>query len=445
MLYHRSSLPLLITSYAITLLCSMIILITTQATDHFEIDSPGYHRVALHFAQTGIPGDPEEPETMPEHPIGYHLFLGVLYSIFGSSYYVPVLAQIALLLLMLTLLYTTLNKLAIPPFFGMVFFLINIGALTYAQYIHADILLMTVLMFFMFTMLTALTQHTMQSYLLAGLFLGLSVLIRPAGLFFGMALPIMGIISERSKKSLQKWLIFAFFYSVPILSYMSFNFFTYNQFRLTSLMQENLYNYFFPRHVLPYLPHEEQEQLIRTLDFTKDYSKKSHLYQKCAIQHPFLCVFGWCSSVIRTFFGLYSTQLKVLYNSSIKGGACSYYLMHGSALHKAWRYITYGAHNNFLIALTAFEAAFLPCYYFFILLGCWYLLRKKKYVVLIFLITYCANFAGVTGHGAHARYRLMLEPALIILASYGIVLLKHIICHYQELTVKSSIEHDIKL
>lgn len=210
---------------------------------------------------------------------------------------------------------------------------------------------------------------------------------------------------------------------------MYFNYHNYNQFWLGPAAHENFYRYFLPRLIAANenktLADAQQEVDAFVDQSQNNFAKRYNpiLYDKFYIvlqNRPLLIAKIWLFNNVKTLFGLYTTQLKVLFNSNIKGGSCSYFYTTGNFLKRALNYATCGSNNIFLSFICIAEIFYLMLQYIFILFACFDLIIQKKYLILFFLLSFVSYIDFLTGHDGFGRYRMMFEPALLILIAGGI-------------------------
>ena len=145
-----------------------------------------------------------------------------------------------------------------------------------------------------------------------------------------------------------------------------------------------------------------------------------NLLIKTCLSSPVIAISVWIRNVIKTYFGLYTTELKVLYNLDLRGGICSYFKMSGTIFEKISSYVTFGTNSKIIKTIGFWEIFYLLFQYILILLACYNLFLNKQFNVLFLLLSFIIYFALITGHDGFGRYRMIFEPVLIILNSVGI-------------------------
>ena len=148
-----------------------------------------------------------------------------------------------------------------------------------------------------------------------------------------------------------------------------------------------------------------------------------HFLKKMIQSKPYSAAYVWLFNVTKTVAGLYTTNLKVLIEDNIKGGDVSFFKMPGTFIKKIWLYITTGAHRPWVIAIGIAEALWSIIRYIACILAAVWLYKQKKWSILALSFVYVSYFFGITGHDGCARFRMMNEGILLILAAGGIATL----------------------
>lgn len=226
---------------------------------------------------------------------------------------------------------------------------------------------------------------------------------------------------------------------------MAYNKKVFGVFCVTNLVNENIFIYFLPRRILPQLDTPMREIFTEKINACKDYEEKLELSKEIfftiAKEHPFIICSAWANAMLRTFLGLYSTQLKSMFNPSIQGGSCSFFNMQGAFLERIEKYITFGSKSPYLTLICLIEAWWLIMQYFLVILGFFALLCKKQYSLCFLFGSYISYFSFITGHDGCGRYRLMFEPILILLAAIGIAYLYGLLRQQKSTTTK--LDHQV--
>ncbi|MBY0353672.1 glycosyltransferase family 39 protein [Candidatus Babeliales bacterium] len=396
---------------------------------HQDIDSKAYVHHAQLFAQENIL---VKNNHTPYYTLGYPLIMGFIYKIFGQSTLPLIALQILLSLLSGFLLFVVAGRFFNPTIalISAALFACNIGYLTFSQFILTEICLSFFLLLF-FERFTLFLQTAHQRPLIhSGLALGFSMLIKPAAaLYFVIPLSFIAFVLFKKRAKTQVTIhcmsLFIVCFCAPIMLHMIHNKYAFGNFRLTELNEINLYFWFYPN--------VRAQQNGTTADYERvmlqKHAQKDGGMQE--IKNQFfedakdnfkLFVYVWLANVAKTFCGLYTTNLKVLLNEKVRGGDISFFKMKGSWWHKIKSYIVAGANSWWLRAIACYEALWQPLRYLLCLVALMFIFGQKRYVLFYFFSSYLAYFSLITGHDGCARFRMMFEFLLIMLAAAGLMI-----------------------
>jgi len=400
-----------------------------NARAHFDIDSPGYDRVAKHFSKTGCLREPDNIKNAPIQTVGYHFFLGIVYSVFGNSYAMVVWLQVLIMLLSWLLLVVCTRQLFQTAVANVVAFLsaINLGFLVYPQFLLAETITLLFLMGFFQRFIAFYQTQRVVALVQAGLLLGVSVLIKPVALIYPCFLvPIVLCFMPSAHKLRHTLLLIACIYA-PVLMYMTRNYVVYERFALAPMTSLNMYQCFLSK-VIAEVEGEPVEK-VRTvrLKFRGTHSfdeagwrEGKKLFFTYLHQYPMTFVRVWLRNVVKTLFGLYSTQLKVLLEPNLKGGECSFFKMTGTFLQRLHNYIVCGTDSRTLQTIGMLEAVWTFIRWLLVLGGFFVLFHQQQYIVATLCGSYLFVCAFVTGIDGCCRYRVMFEPILILLTALSL-------------------------
>ncbi|MBU1007694.1 glycosyltransferase family 39 protein [Candidatus Dependentiae bacterium] len=414
---------------------------------HRDLDSGGYEEKALLFYKTGSLA-PVHTKTPPlvQQPLGYPLFMGIIYKTFGTQDIFLIWAQILLTLLSALILFFATRHLFgnTTALIAHAFFCLNIGYITFAQFILAEALLAFFLMLFFERFSYFIKTKKKYSLGLAGLALGSSSLIKPAALYYFLPLLLILIpfvFTLKRFSAIKKAFFLALFTScffVPVKSYQLYNYLTYGIANFGALGNYNLYVWFWSKVATDQQTPEttshrnkifSQEKQSRTSMITgnplqsESWDRLGQAFWKSARENPSLFIKTWIREMIKTYAGLYSTNLKVLVENKTKGGDVSFFYNKGSFPNKIYHYITQGTDSTIIKATSFLETIWNILRYILVLFALLWLLIKEKWFLLSFFTSYIFYFSLVTGFDGCARYRTMFEFLLITLASLGISVL----------------------
>jgi len=120
--------------------------------------------------------------------------------------------------------------------------------------------------------------------------------------------------------------------------------------------------------------------------------------------------------------GLFVTNLKVLVEPNIRGGDISFFKIKGSCWERIANYITTGTQQKWIWFIGIFEAIWLFARYVLCFFTLYSMALQRKLSLLCFFCSYLFYFSMITGHDGCARFRMMFEFLLIILAALGVVI-----------------------
>ena len=400
---------------------------------HFDRDSVGYDRIARTFVATGHLADPGVRGGIPIQPIGYPLLIGLLYTFFGPDVRSVIVLQLVLSLLCIGLIFVIAGRLFAQPIAKVALFLsaINLGFLVYAQLLLAETLMLTFLLLFFERLTACMRDQKIMQLAQAGLVLGLSVLVKPmALLFIFLLLPFVWVCVYRiahvwRKLSAVGVLLVSFY--LPLIGYMGYNYSEYGYFRYAPMTSLNIYQCYLSKVIaaVDELPVEEvrTQKLIFTGVHGFDESGWQVGRQLLPVylkKQPLVFVHIWVVNIIKTLFGLYATQLKLLLNPDLVGGSHSFFKISGTVCERCVAYIVGGSPTSFVAGIALGEFIWNWIRWLLVIGACWLLVWRRKWCLLYLLGSYTFQCALVTGIDGCCRYRMTFEPILIMLSAIGI-------------------------
>lgn len=411
--------------------------------DYIRGDSPFYIQVAQDFiGKETLPIDVPVYIRVP----GYSLFLSGCFWMFGDDIVNSLLLQIFLasfipiliFFLSLTLFPTNILLAKISAFL----MAINFGTILYSGFVMSEILFMLFFLMFLilffsnFELFFCKEKFRVVSYkkiFFAGVFLGISSLIRPVGFFIIMAAVFLIFFSSLflSQKIKLTILLFLGWFFIVF-------FWLLKNFLLTG---EIFFNSMPGSHFVYYLGSDicskakgcdfvtarenlKEEWRFEILKKEMKVGRKLNEIQKCKIaenivfkyckKYPVQAVQMYFLNIFKTIFGFHSSVLICKYSSSFPS-----YDTHTSIWLKLKSYLAPKVKNKFFIFLIYYELIFLIMMYLGFLGCCFYLFNNKmllceflKTLPLIFVFIFLTIGSGV------ARLRFPVEPFLIIFAAY---------------------------
>ena len=388
---------------------------TNTTKSHCDIDSSAYLERGDIFYETNRFVTDQNPD-QPYYALGYPLIIGLLYkAVGGPSTLAIVLLQLLLALLSCLLIMAVTNRLfgETAAVIAALLFAVNIGYLTFSQFVLTEL----VLSFFYLLFFERLTAHR---YAQAALALGCSVLIKPAALY--LAIPIVTwLLITTAGPWLRRVTVAAVFigcFVAPVLGYLTYNYHAFNRFSFGPLDRINLYYWFLPNVLAAKngtTSDTERLQLQAMATEPNDFSAVSAVFCQTVREQPLLCVKVWMTNVVKTVLGLYTTNLKVLVEPGVHGGDISFFKE-----KSLWGYIKAGATKSWVIAIGVFEAVYSLLRYLLCLAAFFVFYRRRQYALLFLCLGVLGYFFMITGHDGCARFRMMIEWLLIVLAAGGL-------------------------
>lgn len=395
---------------------------------HCDIDSKAYLERAELFYATNSLAKPGETEA-PYFALGYSFIMGIMFKLFGCSKDIIVWMQVLLALITGLLIYVIATRLFNRMVGGIagLFFACNLGFLVFSQFILTEI----VLVFFLtlcFERLTAFVSNQKISSLLgAGAALGTSLLIKPAAIYFPILLiPMLCFVPGSWQKKITGVIVFSMGFLGLMGTYALHNKHVFGSYNRGNLDQINIYFWFFP-HVLAQKHGTnsdiEREKLIAVNEKDPLFKPVKTMFWHELKQNPHLFIFAWLKNVFKTCVGLYTTNLKVLVDPSVHGGDISFFRLHGSSLQKIHRYIVAGTSLGWVHVVGYAEAVWSIIRYLLCALGLYGIIITRRYAILYLFLSHLFYYSMITGHDGCARFRMLFEFILIILAAYGLWLM----------------------
>lgn len=198
---------------------------------------------------------------------------------------------------------------------------------------------------------------------------------------------------------------------------------TFGRWYVCALDHENMLYWFFP-NVLAHKNGTDQNferEQLRMLPLSDVYKK--FIQEACSAPHLFIGV--WLKNVSKTWLGLFTTNLKVLIEPGVGGGDISYFKTKGSVLRRVHAYIAGGATQNWVVVVGYLEMIWSFIRLFLCLIGMLWLVKNHRWSLLWLFVVYLTYFSLITGHDGCARFRMLFEFVLIVLATLGMCPLMH--------------------
>lgn len=397
----------------------LLYLNTSPIKSHCDIDSSAYLENGLLFFKNS---SFSARQTLPYYGLGYPLLIGFIYKLFGQSILAIIIVQVILALMSGLLIFSIAQKLfnTQVALISFIFFSINLGFLTFTQFILTEIFLTFWLILFFERFITFIKTRNISSVALAGFALGFSIIIKPAAIYYPLLLAflLIFIITGPLKTKLKHILLFITCFCAPILGYKTHNYIVFNEFKTGALQEINMCYWLFPNILAEHNKTNSDIERQKLQDMGSIQTVKTYFIEFTKA-HPFLLIYVWAKNVLKTWLGLFSTNLKVLIDPQVHPGQISYFKMPGNIYQKAKAYITAGTDITWLKIVSFYEAIWSILRLFLAFIALFYLLIQKKYALLFLFISYLFYFSIITGHDGCARFRILFEFILLILAALG--------------------------
>ncbi len=401
-----------------------------HTTVHLDLDSPGYDRIGLNFAQHNQLINPERGYVIPVQTLGYPLFLGLIYKIFGHQYNWVIVIQVLLSLLAGLIIFVLAKQLfgEQVALVSTCLFSINLGFLIYSQFLLTEVLLATLLLAGIERFLAFCKTTNTIVLAQSGLLFGLSVAVKPVALFYILILLFLLLVRFRNWRYL---ILFSSCFFVPVFGYMLHNKKMFDVFTVAPVMNENIYYYFLAKLIAQH-DHISYQTALQKMNDVLDgknhndeerWVEPKKIFYEFVFKSPFYVAYLWLFNVMKTFGGLYSSQMKLLINPELKGTETSFFQKSGSSRARLHAYLTDGIESSFLCIIAYWQFIWMMLQQVLLAMSFFVIFKSREYFLISFFVLTIGYFAFITGHDGCARYRMMFEGLYIILAAYGLVII----------------------
>lgn len=424
-------------SFFYLLLSALLWHIVPMPAGHYDVDSYGYDSIAAYFAQTGVLTDPHQPESAPIQPVGYPFVVGIFFKLFGHDVRPVLIAQILLMCIALALLMLIAQRAAAQCISGPavvrivgIFFLLTPGFYIYPQLLLAETLMTVMILLLLERYLIFLQTGRISALCVAGLCAGISMLIKPVVMLFMLVLIVLTWYAVRTQTTSKRYAFLCVAllcgtFAVPVALYTVRNYMQYGHAAFAPMMPLNMYQIFLSK-VMGALAQKDPQEFIDTeLRFTGahsfDASGWDHargLFIQHVADHPFVCMQIWCVNVLKTWCGLYVTQLKKMIEPDGSLVGHSFFMQSGTLVEKACAYVSGGTSFDWVVALGWYECIWSALRLLFALFGLSLLLKKDIRLGCLFLGV-CIALSVPTGIDGCCRYRIIFEAILLLLSAIG--------------------------
>jgi len=403
---------------------------TPDRAMHFELDSYNYDRVARFFCTHGRFSDPIATDQVPIYPMGYPAFIALIYSMGGAHVNAVFVTQILLVLLTFWCIFCIACQLYSHTVacYTVGALAVHVGILVYAQLLLSEVLLMTVLIC-MFDRLVR--WHTTQRFAYAWqamCLLGVSLIIKSIAILFVPVL-FLSVVG----RSLLQALLLCLALLLPIIPFSAYNYVHYGTFQVSPQFSVNMLHYFLPK-LIAHADHISVQSALERVPCAGTFfqagcwNRAWHLCWHYISTYPYSASMLWLLNMGKTVFGLFTTQLKIMFNPNVRGGACSFFYADGSIFDRLYRSITYATSSPLIIAMGLVELLILLLRPWCMAIG-WYVLAHKNRRMALLIGLFIVLCIAVTGFDGCFRFRMAFEPLAVMLSMSGLLHLRSVVWH----------------
>jgi hypothetical protein len=399
---------------------------------HWEVDSGCYEQIARWMLGQ---------ETLTRMPwsmyYGYSGMLALIYKVCGHQVWAVVIAQLVLSLCIMMIAYR-IGYLLSGMFTARIAAALtacNLGVLFYSQLVMTEIPVALLLLLGIERLLAALheTDLVAQRKLWgwSGFFFGCSIWVKPAALLFAPVVIVFAAMCGGAgwRNRLINAAYFATGFYIPVALYSLINMYVCGFFGVQIIGTNNIYLYFLSKLIASVdgiSPEIAMKNLLNLLP-SDQYPLEPHYWDAVhavcvhyVATHPWLAVKIWLFNVGKTMFGLFTTQLKVMLSPTLAPGALSITKIVGPWWAKPLTYITGGATSSWVVLLGVLDALWSCVRWVLLALGALYIVSQRAWRDSAAIFLFTMYFLMVTGHDGSGRYRMMVEPLLVVLTAVGV-------------------------
>lgn len=413
-------------------------------------DPSEYHSLALSLIKEGkfsIDGELNTKRT----PV-YPLFVGTIYSLFGQRLWLVYLAQIlldaitCLLIYLLTILIFNNKKIALAA--GLLYAVDTLPAI-YSMELFSDILFVFVFVLSLLVLFFALNKRVLFLFVLAGIILGLAILIRPIAQYF-FIIAVIAIIGlpriffrkkgqeqEKRKKAwgLKAAAIFLIGLELILLPWQLRNFINFQSFNISSIDGYNLFycNAVFTEANINKISRKEAEKRLEKflpIEFASlNNMEKSKAYRKVALnyikEHPKDYLIIHFKGILKTFTNSTKYQLMEIFGQKRKTeGVENKIPLSENIIDRIKRVLANAKEEYYLSPILSLILLF---EYILAFIGLVSLFIKKHWASALIFIGIIAYFILLTGPAGEERYRIPIVPFYLMLSAYGIFAIRELL------------------
>lgn len=399
---------------SIVFIALSLILYHVVPSVHQDIDSKAY----VYHAQALVEHGTIIDQAQPYYALGYAYFLAGTFALFGQSTWVIIFVQALLTLLS----FIVIARIAQVLFghsvgiYAVILCCMSVGYYVFTQFILTEVLLA----FFLLLFLERLCAGALGS---AGLALGLSVIVKPAALYFAVPVALILFARTRDSFTIPSIMFFLCMFYLPVLGYMVHNKILFNTFRVSSLGIVNMCDWYLPNLVADRdgISQEKARNYLRTqFPNDDDFTHRSRYLVDTVRQNPLCALRVWGKNMMKTAVGLYATNLKILVAPSLQGANNSFFATKGTLLQRVFAYVTQASSHVWVSIVAWYEVFFSVLRWVLCVFGLYVLYTRRQWFAVSLCVMYLGYFFGITGHDGCARFRMMSEGMIIVLAAGGL-------------------------
>jgi 4-amino-4-deoxy-L-arabinose transferase-like glycosyltransferase len=385
--------------------------------NHMDIDSGAYVQAANFLLKDGSFARLKQ---QPYYGLGYPLVLAGLKKLGHESVGFIICIQallawfIALLIWRIAALLFNRRAAWIAYFWAVT----HVGLLVFAQFLLTEIELMFFLTLFVERLLSFLYTRRLTQLAAAGFALGLSCTIKSVGLLFIGPLVVLLVLMLWRSGAARAVAVLIVACMLPYSAYVLHNKVMFEQSERSSMVKINLYYWYYP-HLRAQINGTSVDDERRYLQKEVAFEAINSLLVRDVTAHPARAVGVLIKNWVKTLCGLYTSNIKLLVDEQFVAGSLSFFRLKGCLVDCLWAYITNNTNLLWIKIVGCIEALFLGLRYVLIPFGCLVLVRQRRWWVLTFIILYIGYFIGITGHDGCARFRMMIDMMLLVLAAGG--------------------------
>lgn len=391
------------------------------AKNHQDIDSGAFVQAANFLLEDG---SFERLVSTPYYGLGYPLFLAGLKKVGSNSVGFIVAVQVMLAWLISLLAWKIADN-----FFGRraawiayLFALTNVGLLVFAQFLLTEILLVLLLTLFVERLIAFLHDKKLSTLVFAVFCLGLSCVVKAVAVMFVAPLVLFVGMASWKNCSVTKnisGLLIAF--ALPYGLYQ-----VHNKVMLAknehSMISINLFYWYYPhlRAQINGTTSDEEKIFVRQQVSSQELPA---MLVHDVLAYPGKALIALGKNWIKTLLGLYTSNVKLLIDTQFVSGGLSFFNLKGTLWQRLCGYIIGKTEHVWISVLGVVETLFLLMRYVLVPCGLWVLYTRRRWFELVFVVLYLGYFIGITGHDGCARFRLMIDVLVLVLAGGGLAVL----------------------